>query len=147
MNREILFRGKRVDNGEWVEGTPYAEHIICGMTTAYYDDEVPMSKYSEFDYLEVDPSTIGQYTGLTDKNGKKIFEHDVISVLFEADRMPENIPEIWAELFEVVFSDEYHAWFTKCSDGEIGEWMYEYDGGCRVIGNIFDNPTLLEANP
>ena len=54
------YRGKRLDTGEWVYGMPYADYIICGMTTAYYDDEVPMSEYREFDYVAVDPSTVGR---------------------------------------------------------------------------------------
>ena len=52
-------------------------------------------------------------------------------------------PEIFVELYEIVFSDEYHAWFTKLNDGELGEWLYEYDGDLTVIGNIHDNPELL----
>ena len=92
------------------------------------------------------PETIGQYTGLTDKNGTKIFEGNIIRVIYESDCMPENVPEIWSELYTVVFDDEYHAWFTKLDNGELGEWLYEYDSDCEVIGSIHENnPELLKG--
>lgn len=69
MNREILFRGKRVDNGEWVKGLPFSLHAtnnVEGIET--YDGE----------RHKVDPDTVGQFTGLTDKSGKRVFEGDVM---------------------------------------------------------------------
>jgi uncharacterized phage protein (TIGR01671 family) len=132
--REILFRGKRIDNVEWVEGYLYITHN-GEYEIGYYDAEVNIERLT---YI-VDPATVGQYTGLTDKNGKRIFEGDVVST------------DIARPYLVVEFRDG--CFMFNCNDG--GEDYYDimlpilkepqtiYQYG-EVIGNIHDNPELVK---
>ena len=113
--REILFRGKRKKGDKrWVEGNLLHGYFGFGITNRYYAG-------SSF---EVVPETVGQYTGLTDKNGKKIFEGDIVKISND-------------EIFEVKYED---GGFT--AGLFLGDWDY---GHVEVIGNIYDNPELMEV--
>lgn len=132
MNRQILFRGKRKDNGEWTEGYFFKSwdriFLLWGMT-----NDIP-------NMVEVIPETVGQFTGLTDKNGKKIFEGDIVKSCFrgEADKEPMTVE----------FRTERGGWFPfACGDGcgccEVDTYPPEYT---EVIGNIYDSPKILEES-
>ena len=117
--REILFRGKRIDNEVWVEGDLI--HSPDGRVAISTDN----------DLLEVQSVTVCQYTGLSDRNGRKIFEGDILKLMYEDE-----------ESFYVVFWDEENAmWKIRATDVESAD-----DMGCwnpaewEAIGNIFDNP-------
>lgn len=133
--REILFRGKRLDNGEWVDGfyvmfSTSIEHPYSYTNGKHYIQTVPHNIR-----FEVDPETVCQYTGLTDKDSKKIFEGDILSFI---DReCPDDI------LRELVAWNGF-SWVTRrCkSDVVMSEWECEK---MEVVGNIFDNPELLEG--
>ena len=129
--REILFRGKRLDNGEWVYG--YYVHIgPVSCQRAYIIPEYASSLYVN----EVDPSTVGQYTSLKDKNGKRIFDGDIAKVLQGKDK----------DIAYVGFENGAFMLYPKT--GNIYErtlWEYWYnDWDVEVVGNITDNPELLE---
>ena len=81
--REILFRAKRLDNGEWVEGYLYRLEETL--------NPFIMCKNRNGESFEVDPSTVCQYTGLTDRNGKKIFEGDKITMTFSHGQRTANV--------------------------------------------------------
>lgn len=126
--REILFKAKRKDNGEWVEGgyfsEPYTEKkfIICWNSFGLGFNE----------FIEVEPDTICQYTGLTDKNGKKIWENDIVEIAGE----------------DGYFKCEWEkdtSRFVLNGDGLTVDFDNYYGYECEVIGNIFDNADLLEV--
>jgi len=165
MNREILFRGKRVDNGEWVCGhceeqnTPeYHAYIITDFCAEVDDRHVDIL---ECDIHEVGPSTIGQYTGLTDKNGKRIFEGDVVRYTFDSPDDPTATENGLKPRIGRIFWSEWRASFAvtagrKGSDAinsdvaqyVRGRGIYEYVRGANtveIIGNIHDNPELMEV--
>ena len=145
--REILFRGKRVDNGEWVYGY-YIKANHHWHEHGIHEDWIAVDTIQNGGWCNVRgkyavlPETVGQYTGLTDKNGKKIFEGDI--VLFE-DESPSNY--------------EYHdCTEMRCGAIEYGDNCFYitdriavemedliYDGklDVEIIGNIHDNPELL----
>ena len=135
--REILFRGKRVDNGEWIEG----HYVRYGYTGKENDYIVPVYA-SDLYAIEVIPETVGQYTGLTDKNGKKIFEGDIVQRR-NKELLLNNIFD-----FKIVFIP-VKACFTAVdiSGGNvtfISDYINnKYD--IEVIGNIHDNPELLDG--
>ena len=132
--REILFRGKRKDNGEWVNGfyTLYANN--CGVHPCILTGTEQGCVIPQFVVLE----TVGQYTGLTDKNGKKIFEGDILR---KGTRMGYMLFEKGCFRFRWKNFDKYRPDFFKtCIITEYGSFRE-----LEVIGNIHDNPDLLSG--
>lgn len=148
MSREILFRGKRTDNGEWVEG--YFIKTKLGKDTSPSDvvfvpwkenrNEEKENRNEEWGWIKVDPDTLCQYTGLTDKNGKKIWENDIIktSKYGKDDGKGSNIAGF--DIFSVQWDDGGFALYSKWRRFNLRD-----NNGYEVIGNIFDNPELLEG--
>lgn len=141
-----LYRGKRKDNGEWVYGDlihgkgEQKEHLFIW----YETDTFPFVEEAE-----VIPETVGQYTGLTDKNGKKVFEGDIIQVELGGKPGSRPCPIYFGEYIDADSDyDDYRCigFYIKTPDGcgNIG-MLLTGEFVCEVIGNIFDNPELLEG--
>ena len=130
--REILFRGKRIDSGKWVEGEML--HDMQDRPHLYWKTpkELPIV-FSN--HAIVDPATLGQFTGLTDKNGKKIFEGDIL-VIRNCREHPVLVKFI--EFSWQCVIPNVNAYIHYRHRLENNYTKYE------VIGNIHDNPELLE---
>ena len=135
MNDRYLYRAKNIDDGEWVQGYLYGiwerRYILWGMT-----NDVP-------DMIEVDPSTICQCTGLRDKNGKLIWENDIVDASLgwwdASGPAGHDYPIIKVEW------DDGYCGFTPFADYDCDCGVYIESNDVKVIGSIFDNPKLLEV--
>ena len=132
--RPIIFRGKRLDNGEWVEGDYFRKYIydrydngslhhLIGWQVTDNDGE----KFN--DYEDVDPDTVGQYTGLKDRYGDRIWEGDVIKATGGC------APKIGAVIYK---NGEFRGLYDFPKQDNVC-------GFCEIIGNIHDNPEFLEG--
>lgn len=140
--REILFRGKRLDNGEWVEGSLIIDHYDYAgqhkdryviQNCLYGIDENGFCDFQSGISEEIDPLTLGQYTGLTDKNGRKIFEGDLLrGKEYDGER----------DVFGAVRWDAGGNYELVNGDGCTGFSWLSFDR-LEVVGNVYDNPELV----
>ena len=140
-----LYRGKRMDNGEWVEGAfcPKNSKSLFGRGKDIPNIIKLDDPYSGF-WFEVDPDTVGECTGLTDKNGKLIFEGDRVvypdctsSSCY--DDYNEGVVDYDEEAMRFYFTDR---WFVEMEDFDVVDGMMI---DVEIIGNIHDNPELLKG--
>lgn len=132
--REILFRGKNTD-GEWIEG------FVGAVFTADENRKPILRNFTEIDcigwvsHAYVYDETVGQYTGLTDEDGKKIFEGDIIKNIWTGD------------IHTVNWCVDCAVWVLPCVTDERRETTFSsYSGDdYMIIGNIYDNPELLKG--
>ena len=131
--REILFRGKRIDNGELVEGFLLKEcnYATCSWNLAIEYKTDRFGKFA-YDVAEIIPESISEFVGLTDKNGKKIFEGDIVRYMNK-----ETMVVVWnndSASFAIAYSAINFNYLATISSAHIY---------LEVIGNIHDNPELL----
>ena len=135
--REILFRGKRTDNGEWITDS---ETYIRDGDGIWLSDE-------NLNVVTVIPETVGQFTGLTDKNGKRIFEGDIVKgIAYSAERIGvivwiDEISSFGVRYLKNVNSTAWeNSSILRCASmGKTDEFVAE------IIGNIHDNPEILKG--
>lgn len=133
--REIKFRGERLDNGEWW----YGSLVILNSRYFIFNDE---GRY------EVDPATVGQYTGLKDRNNKDIWEGDIFKedssgIVRSVFRVPGGLA---CEDNPVAFGYDHRTLaypYSSIADMEDASWLSQC---CEIIGNIHDNPELLKQD-
>lgn len=127
--REMLFRGKRIDTGEWVYGDLIHRKIrgenICVIC-------VIADGFDGYIGYEIDPSTVGQYTGLSDMCGKKIFEGDIVK-------------RFWFGKICIYQIDYDNGLASFIGQADVKFTTFDYDSReFEIIGNIYDNPELLK---
>lgn len=135
--REILFRGKRVDNGEWIEGD-LLNYLGWGKVHI-------AQNYKGAGGQEVVSKTVGQYTGLTDKNGKKIFEGDIVEVSRYKEKDLVCFGEHDISCCGCCYSYHHTIGFYLTNDNSTNVFAEEESwSDLEIIGNIHDNPELLK---
>ena len=170
--REILFRGKREYDNEWVYGHLVIESnkqqpIIVSTLTFddYEDDEVDEQNIRDFYYYYVIPETVGQYTGLCDKNGRKIFEGDIVLTQDYYDKPysknRKSKKHIGIVEYKIGSSSRFFnketgkwdahkeweaEWIVKVKHyGKFRHCIWGDFFDCEIIGNLYDNPELMEV--
>lgn len=166
MNREILFKAKRKSWKElpkeewWVEGylfddgMPEPKHYFIGGIIVKPYEGTACDKWNVIgiDFCEIDINTLCQYTGLTDKNDKKIWENDILRYSYDYDGSPflKDGEEIKYRVGAVFWSEWRGSWAVcgrgnkKCTNNDVFRYNRN-PNRTEVIGNIFDNPELLEV--
>jgi uncharacterized phage protein (TIGR01671 family) len=130
MKREIKFRGKRIDNKKWVYGFLADEDYINDI------DSIDLSS------IEVDIDTVCEFTGLLDKNGKEIYEGDIISVNGKYPKLVKYIDD-YACFCLANITDLNKKWISPWQQVSPS-WWNDFKREIRVIGNMYDHPELIK---
>ena len=138
--REILFRGKRIDNGEWVEGYYGIKGKGTDIENHYIMVPTFQSSIGNYDYMcyftdvHIDSETLCQYTGLKDKNGNRIWENDIVE------------DKRFNGFYKIVFRVRDGGWYVEnINSGALFRIIERTSCQYERCGNIFDNPELLKG--
>lgn len=142
--REILFRAKQVNNGEWVEGYLFddgmaeVEHYFVGriVIEPYKGTACDDWDITGIDFCEVNPETLCQYTGMIDKNGKRIWENDIVSAWSEGKYATGMVKQRIDGLYIIYPAYQHNEFWGLCPDKNRKT-------NVEVIGNVFDDKHLL----
>lgn len=142
--REVIFRGKRISDSKWVEGFMYSQHFPLEFRDDFY------IRCYDTDYLVI-PETVGQYTGLTDKNGMKIFEGDILDVSSDVayggvavHRLGYFVVEFHNGCFmKSALDDPQLSFFDNAK--RKGLYHFISTDIHKIVGNIHDNPDILKG--
>lgn len=147
--REILFRAKRIDNGEWQEGYLFDDGMV--ETKHYFVGWICVEPYkgtacdtwtiTGIDFCEIDPETICQYTGLKDKNGNRIWENDIVRTTKFGKDDGNGHNYAGFDVFVVKWDDGGFALFNKWRRFNLRTDEKSYE----ILGKVFDNPELLKG--
>lgn len=141
--REIKFRGKRESNGEWIYGDLLQKNsgrkVIMTNLHTWGDNPDDVEPYGE--YITVDPNTVGQYTGIKDKNGKEIYEGDIVKTPLLDPIFGDILADAWCNAlirfnqgsFVVIYYNSHNIYLQDLCDK------------IELLGNIHDNPELLNT--
>ena len=162
--REILFRGKRIDNGEWVFSGNIIRFIpengedlifipaLSEPCTCYHDEKDNIIAFEKGIFYKVDTKTVGQYTGMMDKNGMKIWEGDIIKIdngkqsSISVVKFGEYYPKMFYAMMDIYFPIAQHinanVFFAESTKHE--DMILFKSPFFEIIGNVHDNPELLE---
>lgn len=134
--REILFKAKRIDNGQWVEGYYLRKYDLLEKEVHFI---FQTDKHNTWRCVEIVPETLCQFTGLCDKNGEKIWENDILMAHLDDD-YPEDVT------YETV-EWNFAGWVTHETGRTDREYLDEFNlEYFEVVGNIFDHPELLQED-
>ena len=145
--REILFRAKRIDNGEWTEGYVFelqpSQYVICDRKQYDRASALPVWEFLRYCTHEINPETLCQYTGLKDKNGNRIWENDIVvcKQYIDGNFIDYHIEFGFVEMKHGAYGlhrDRPDAYYRPFKD-----WLEDYE--YEVLGNVFDNPELLKG--
>jgi len=149
---EYKFRGQRKDDGNWIYGdlihNPEYEYPLIGFDCLFLGDSREIPPYNKYVTYEVIPESVGQFTGLTDRNGKEIYDGDILRwFISSTNTFAEELLEVkWGRTGWILKSPLFKRWGIKKEDAECSEYnAYGFIIHSEIIGDKHQNPELMEG--